>query len=443
MADLHTRTEILHEIMNRPGWGWLGMVFTPDAYGVDYIDSAARFQREGLGDNDFFGRWFDVYQLAETSTNRIRRAGELANDIGRLYIDGPDWSPAPSGPCRIMGLDPRRVWAAQKAAQQFMYERKMVSLSGAHDFDMLRTDADYWNGNAGSSAVSNAGVTKVASEANSDFGDQALFVNLTGIDGYSRGERLRVVPLQTYLLGMIARLDSGGAILRAYDYTHSAYIQTSDEFSYTGAGWAYIERRVKMPAGCYEFQPQIQGTIASTDAYVAQAFGPQYKNTRRIELPSWVGDGFKVKMVRAAEFKTKIAAGIWDAESRTWAGDLVGKDDYDDSIEGRAPNPNHLEFNDTENVEWAMGNKPLFLYAERQRAEKEPLDAEDDTTSGPFEQVIAYHMHQLALLAQEKQPDNPKWDTLVKDTRIKEAIQTIVRPPQKRVDRQRYENMRV
>lgn len=443
MATPYTRTQILHEILSRPEWSWLGYAATADTFGPSYLDDVSEFARPNLGVNSYVGRWIDAYDLTEDDDDRVRRAGILDTDLGRLEIDGADYGSTPSGPYRLLGVEPRKLWAAQKTAQTTQYERKTVPLTPGHDFDMLRADVNYWDGTSGSSSLSSATATKVDDEDLVDFGDQALFVNLSGVDGYTRGERIRVSPGQTYLLGAIIRLAAGGGILRVWDYTNSAYIQTADEFTYGGAGFAYVERRIRVPSGCFEIQPQLQGTLATTDMYAAAVFGPQSKLTRRVELPEWADNGFNVQMIRASEFLARIDDGIWDASSRQWIGDLVPGDDFSVEVSDRAANPFQVNFNATESVDWAVGQRPLWVYAQRRLSDKEPLLTEDATTTAPFEQVIAHHQHQIALLAHSLQPDNPRWAELVAKTQLRKAIETIVRPPQRRQERARYQNMRV
>jgi hypothetical protein len=284
-------------------------------------------------------------------------------------------------------------------------------------------------------------LTKVTTEGFTGFGEQALFLNALTADSYSRGELIRgVIPGQTYYFAPMIQMDGGSCTFRVWDYDNGAYIQAGDEQAYNGGALAMVERRITIPTGCYRIQPHFQLLTASTDAYVSTLIGPYDQNTRRIELPAWMSNGFQVLRVRGSDWLSQIAGynRIYDGNSRKWAGDLAPNVDFSADIQDQGANPNNLDFGETQNVTWAMGDKALWVYAERRRSETEPLTAEDSTTRAPWGEVIAHYKHQLAMVRAGLHPSVPEYAQLVQDTAVTQAVESFVRPPTPPAERRQY-----
>lgn len=445
-------TDLINGTLAIPEWSIrLGFAGTMDSNGTDHFRDVEHFKRSNMGRDEVLGAWVDKYDLSETSSDRERKLDYVDNTTGDVFHDGADWAFTGGGVYRYFSVKPSRVRDAAKLIPTETYERKTIPLTVLEDGDMGRSDVDYWDGTSGSSSATNLTPTKGTDPADALFGDNALILTATGASGVEKSQKFRVTGGKTLYTPIIGRADVGTITLALWDVTNGAYINASQDVAYSGEQSAFMERTDQLPATCEEVQVVFKLTGASDRAVVGQVFGPYLQGQNFFVMPSTIDATFKLTKVRATDFRLATnTTGVADATSRRWIGDLVGRKpqdetpDYTVEIVDRAANPNRLQFNDTQNVTWALGKKPLWLSVERLRSDAgETLATEASTTTMPYNEALAHFHHNLALMFQALQPNNSEWDKLVQDTAIEAMIEEFVRPPDATViNRRQYMSIR-
>lgn len=434
MTD-YTRTQVRQDGILKP-WPWVGWSSTADSLANGpYITDLAAFAHERYGPNEFMDRY--VHRYNRTDTDRVRRALDLDTVNGRLDVDGGNWSNTADTAYEVLGVHPDEANDAIMRGQKKQVDRDFRPAGVYPDSDMETAGVEYYDGTLGSSAVSNAGVTKDTDSADVFSGTQSLFINLTGAGGYCRFQRYRVQPNKKVWLAIIGKT-TGTMTVKVWDYSNSAYIGTTR--SYSGADFALIERSFTTPAGCEEIQIEVGGTDATDDVWVDSTFGPIVQGRRRFRLPTEFAESYQVRYVRESRFLSKLADGVYDAYSRQWVGDWEAPADFTTENFHNAANPYFVNF--SEEVDDAELMAPLWLVVERPLSDVEPLDSETATTSAPFEQVAAYARHELALLIRDRNPGVQRWVDLVDETRVIASFERIARPSSAKVKKQTHRRLR-
>lgn len=426
----YTPIDLFTELFRR--WPFMGFAATADSFAAAYVANTAAYGNSGDSENDHIDRY--IYRYLLSGAERVKETGVMNSTLGQLAITSntPYTTTGAGGVYMETAMHPDDMLAALQDAMRNLPENKTVPLGIGHDFDMELSGTDYWGGAGllGSSSKSNCNVSKVTTEDLVNWGEQALKVALTSAAGYSRGEAIRVTPGATYYLTPSVRVEAGAVTPRIWDKTNSAYIDTANDVSYSGSEWAVLERTLTVPATCNEIQPQLQGTLISSVFYCDGYFGPYYAGLRQVpRLPTWMDESYKLRIVRPASFGQAIAgvAGAKAADSRYWSGDLQRGVDFDIEIQRRAANPNRLNFRNTENVQDVMGKEALFLMGERTAYDSEPMLTETSPTSQPFDLVMAYFMHHIALKGLELKPKSSAWERRVAETKMTDAQEFVPR----------------
>ncbi len=287
----------------------------------------------------------------------------------------------------------------------------------------MQTDGtDYWDGSLGSSAASNASVSKNTNPLNVYSGMQCLQVTTFAANGYTRSELVRVSPGQQLFTAATLRVNVGGARLKLYDVTNAAFIETANDVEYEGRQMAVLSRVDQVPEGCHEVQVQITGTTSLDDIYVDSVYGPMTQGRRRLVLPEWMDEHYTVQALKPAAYASQIGVNTFDAYSREFVGDW--KPPLDFSLEPflREANPAHLIFTRD------LPHQVVWVEATRSWYEVEPLVDETSTFSGDIDELMAYVQLEVAQLMREAQPEDPRWQKYYDEARLLTAREELARP---------------
>jgi hypothetical protein len=415
-----TRTQIRQELLVRiPELG--EAVAAADSVGTTYIADLSEFGDSNLGTDELRDLFIHRYNL--TGNDRVHATTTVDTTTGRLSVVGPVYSNTSDTAYELLGLHPDDLNNAILTAQRQMWLTTHVLLTVAHDHDMELGGVQYWDGTLGGSSTSSAAVTKVATAPYVYSGTQALFVNLSGANGYTRGETVRVTPGKRIFTAIIARADVGTVTLKLRDVSNGAYIATTNDKAYSGESFAVLQRYDTVPDGCEEVQVEIRGTGATDDLYVDCVYGPLEEKRRRMALPSWMDESFKVYQLRPSSFRSLIVDGIYDAGSREFTGDWMAPVDYNLETLHREVNPNNVIF--THDL---PAQQLVWIAAQRSYYDVEPLLTESSATTAPFEELMAYVMREVTALLVERQPEEARWRQLNADARTRTAKETLARP---------------
>lgn len=391
-----------------------------DSVGTTYIADLSEFGDTNLGTDELRDLFIHRYNL--TGNDRVKLTTTLDTALGRLSHGGTAYINTADTAYELLGLHPDDFNNAIQTAQRQMWLTTHVLLTVGRDFDMETAGVQYWDGTLGGSSTSNATVTKVATAPYVYSGTQALFVNLSGVNGYARGELVRVTPGKRLYTAIIGRADVGTLTLKLRDVTNGAYISTSNDIAYSGESFAVLQRIDTVPVGCEEVQVELRGTGAADDLYVDGVFGPLEQNRRRLTLPSWMDESFKVFSLRPSEFRSQIAAGVYDAGSREFTGDWKAPVDFATETLHREVNPNNVIF--TRDLPDGL----IWIAAQRSYYDVEPLSTESSSTTAPFEEMVTHALREVTALVMERQPEDKRWIALNTEFKAKTARETLARP---------------
>jgi hypothetical protein len=423
----HTRTDIRGEGLKRwPFLGWRATADSIDASGA-YLVDVSEFDHSGYESDEFQNYYINRYNLS--GNDEVKRASTLLNTAGKLYHDSTTaWADVSDVAYELLGVHPKVLNDGIATAIQKMYSTTNVLITRGTDMDMETSGVNWWDGTSGDSATSNLTPTKTTTSANVYSGTQALLLTASGANAYDRSQRLTVTPGLSMYTGVVARPTTATSTitLKIYDVTHGAYL--SGDSYITGMEYGYIDRVDTVPAGCFQVQVELRLTAATDVVAVDSVTGPWQQGMRRIDLPSWLNEAYKIRYLKPSYFHSSMpnSSRAWDAYSRYWTGDWQNPQDFSVETFHREVHPYSINLaGDRE-----LPQFPVWIAAERSLADTEPVTTETGTTSAPFEEVMSYVMYEWAAALSGLRPDDPRYGKLRDEYRIKESVETLARPPQ-------------
>ena len=256
-----------------------------------------------------------------TDADRQKPAGDLVVATGVLDNDGTDWTGTASTAEQVelmVYITPRELFDQMVASLKRMSQTVQILLGGFTDSDCETAGTTNWT--ASSSALS-----KVSSAGNKLFGSLALFINLSGANGYAESPSIRVNPgSEIYVSAILRAIGTGSLIL--YDVTNAATFGTAP--THTGVRFGHLWRHENVPAGCEEITVRIAGSGATDDIYLDAVGGPFVLDADlSIALPAWVDENHRLRKIRQASYTPSLASGLDDAHGRSLH-DWAMRDDY-------------------------------------------------------------------------------------------------------------------
>ncbi len=431
-------------------WPEIGWAATADSVQTTSITDVSEFAHTGYQSNEFKDFWINRYNL--TGNDERKRVGEaaLVNTTGVLSQDSVVYVDTTDLAYELLGIDPRDLNYGIAQAQQNRYFRQHFLLPRVQDASGNITDMDMetagtamWDGGT-AGALLTATVSKVTTAQNVYSGVQAMRVLLSGANGYARSATFRVTGNYAMYVGVIARADVGTVTIKVRDVTNAAYITTATEPSYSGEQFALLEWVGTVPQTCEEVLVEIRGTGASDDIYVDSITGPWVYGTRRIQLPTWLNEQYKITSLRPSRYRIAVAPGnrVWDAYSRFFVEDWKNPTDF--TVEDLHRDTNGYFINLERDFDWGG---PLWIQCERSRAVLEPMTTEASTTTETvdgFNELMEYVLAEVAKICAGLSEGAQKamWEARAKEHAQDAAIETGARPAQAQVQKHGVYNVR-
>jgi hypothetical protein len=218
--------------------------------------------------------------------------------------------------------------------------------------------------------------------------------------------------------------------------------------------------QAQIPANTTLVQYQFASTSASALFWVDTCFGPYQSGQTEYPLQTALNEAYKLRFVRPATFiSPQQTAGIADADSLSYLGDLVRPEDWDLEVFRHDLNSNRLRFQansyNNSNIGWGWGRgiggvnpaggtfmqnsqRPIWLAMEAQVSDFEPLLTEASTTSQPLDECACYSLRYLAETESQRDPSNPVWQVMLQEYKMWSVVEDMGRPPQAMYAQQRY-----
>lgn len=415
-------------------WSDMGFKGVSDSIGTNYLTHQRRFGTSNQGGNEHVDRFLFRYDKATSDSDILKEILKVTTTNARALI-GSNVNYTDVGANKVymeLAMDPFVMLGCLQSAMRKVFERKTLGLGLGNDSDMMLTGVDYWGGGAalGSSAKSNVTVSKDGTTVQYILSnEQALHAVCTGASPYYQGEAIGVIPGTKVLWGHLLYPVVGGVTPRYYDLDHAAFVDTGNDVTFSGQTGVYMQRSFSVPQDCYRMAPVIAGATSTSEWWHSQVFGPYHSQYRLHEaLPSWVGEGFQMEVVRPARYLTPISSStnVFAANSRVWNGDFLQSQDWEAEIHYKAARPNKLAFRQTQPVIEDMGNYPLFIQATREGGVGDPIVDFTSTTELPLNLVLPYFKHQVALTASGQSKD-PIWASRLSDTEFDSSFEAVAR----------------
>lgn len=167
-------------------------------------------------------------------------------------------------------------WYINRTLRNLRYRRYSL-LTLVTDGDMEATGTTNWT-------ASNSTLSKVTTAANVSLGARSLRVLNSSANGYARSALVPVTYGDAYCLRADLRVNSGTAVLEAYDETNGASLQTQTT---TSQDQRYLWTVFWVPSGCHNVSVRLKGTEASADIYW-DCVSLRHQLAHRLPLPSWI-----------------------------------------------------------------------------------------------------------------------------------------------------------
>ncbi len=410
----------------------IGARYTADSVIATGIFDVSVFDHAGFGTNEFSQIFINRYNLS--GNDEVKRVGKsaltqatgfLAHDSVTAYSNTTDLA------YELLGVPPDVLNDGIARAQKKRYTSVMRLLPRARDsagnvadMDMQASGVLMWGTTAGTATNATPTKSTDADDVTNDV--QSLKVSLSAASGFVRSASFRVNAGQSIYTAMLARADVGTLTFRMYDVTHGTYF--GSDLTYSGKQFAMLERPDTAPSGCYEVAVEIRGTGA-TDVLIVQGItGPWAFGTKRIELPQWLNEQYKLRFLKPALFYS-IGSNVYDAESRTFTGDYAGPDDFFVETFHRDVAAYHLQIVNDDLAD-ALMTQPVYISAERSRALDEPLTSESATTTEDnLEDLLNYVLAEWASDLAIWLPNDSEWSQLKNEYERKTAITVLTHPP--------------
>lgn len=148
----------------------------------------------------------------------------------------------------------------------------------------LVTDGDMETSGVTNWTTSNSTATKSTTAAYITGGTQSLRVLNSSATGYVQSASVPVVEGQSYECAADVRVSSGTAILRLWDVTNAASIDTATTTELR-KGFLYLDNAL-IPSGCKQVAVRLVGTESDADIYWDNVT-LRNREAREMSLPSW------------------------------------------------------------------------------------------------------------------------------------------------------------
>ena len=399
------------------------------------------FRKAGYGSGHFRDQY--VFRYNRTGDDILRQITTVDTSNGRATVAGGVYSNTTDNDYELWGTDPLEINESIITAQRKYRYKTLVALSGGRvrgtvqsaprDFDMEASGVAWWDGTSGNSAATNITPTKSTTDLFS--GTQALLLTATGASGTIRGERLSCQPAKTFYAAAIVRADVGTLGFNFYDATNSAVFSSPGQVTTTSEEWVLVEGLFQTPTGCEEMHPYFTLSGATDIGYVDCIFGPYFDGARLLGLPSWLDEGYELKALRPARYRTTIASRTYDAFSREFYDDWVlGQGRFEMEHLQRDVSPVRLQ------LYQELPREPIWISAERDLyAGGETLATESSTTTADLDMLIALTMEDWIENKALPRIDAPamraKLGALLAEYKAQINIEEIVRPSLPRKER--------
>lgn len=432
-AATHTLTEARHELLKR--LPFLGFSFTTDTISTSGFVSVSQFSSSRFGAGHYDDMF--MFRYTQSGNDRIKIAGNISGNTLQ-HSSSTNYGTSSGEVVDLLGIHPDDLNNCFVEAHRELTQKTLRPLSGGfpsvggtgvHDFDMEFADATYWGTSvaAGSSSVSNTVATKETTDVL--VGTQSLKLAASGTSGYSRGEKLRVNPGNQIWAAPVVRVSVGTLAFQWYDATNAALIGTTQ--TYTARTWALLRGQavLQIPSNCYEIQPQFGQVGASDVAYVDMLFGPYENGQQMFFLPQWMDETYKVKSLRASNYRQAITgiSGAYAATSRAWEGDQLQPDDFEVETLRRDVNSQVLQLRQVDHARGFDLNRPLWINAERQLSDVEPITTESSPSSAPFDEWVVLAGVKALTLVTTSNPD-PQYKELLAKWSQRANVEELARP---------------
>ncbi len=406
----------------------IGFAATADSVTTTTIVDLSEFGHTRFGGDS----WADMYMYRpeRTGNDPVKIATTVNVTTGALSHGGSNYSNTADTEYEICGpLHPDDLNACIIRAQRHSRFNTHLPLTVFTDADMETSGVGSWTG-------TNATPTKSTTAADVFSGTQALNIALSGASGYVQSVTFRTHPSTHIYTSCIGRADVGTLSLVLYDITNSATFGTA--VSYSGEEYGHLWRVDTTPSTCEEMAVRLVGTGASDDLDVACVMGPYRQGLRRIELPSYIDEFWKLQKLRPARYDFTVpgATQVHDAYSREWEGDEYQPEFFETEQFHREANPYQLLLRER------LRDQDYWLECQRPWYDVDPLATEAATTTAPLEQLLDVACREVFSLLHNRDPENPTWAENFAKYTMYAAQEEVARPPQPRKQPRRFISVR-
>lgn len=306
-----------------------------------------------------------------------------------------DWTDGGTDPTTfdiyLQGLRIATLKDAVNRALRKMYYEQVTPLTLITDGDMETSGTSSWTDSSASSS-------KVTAAVNVHTGNQALFVDNSGADGYSQSVSVPTIPSAGYILQARVSAVSGTAELVAYDVTNGAEITTE---TYEGRSWGTVNFGFVAPSDCRQIAVRLQGQEA-TAAISWDDVTLLRNGAGEVSLPDYI--------LRSSQLR-HVTYGDW--------GDDRGDRDIKYEFDWWHLVPDMLSANHRYKVQFSPHvSRPIWIQVSRHFA---ALSADTDTTSCPREWIIKAGLVETASIMRRSGggTDRSYWQIIYRDERRK------------------------
>ncbi len=394
----------------------LGFYATADSVTTTTIVDLSEFGHIRYGGDS----WADMYMYRpeRTGNDIIKIATTVNVTTGALTHGGTNYSNTADTEYEIIGpMSPDDFNMCIVRAQRHSRFNTHIPFTVFTDADMETSGVGSWTG-------TNATPTKSVVAADIFSGTQALNIVTSAQDGYAQGVTFRTHPSTQIYTSCIGRAETGTLSLQLFDVTNSVAFGTA--VTYSGEEYGHLWRVDTTPSTCEEMAIRLVGTAASNELDVDCVMGPYRRNVRRVELPSYIDEAWKLQKLRPAKYEYSVPGStqVHDAYSRYWEGDEYQPGEYETEQFHREANPYQML------LRKGLEQQDYWLEVQRPWYDVDTLSTEAATTTAPLEQLLDVACREVFSLLHNRDPENPAWtENLAKYTQYA-AVEEVARTPQ-------------
>lgn len=445
MPTTVTRTQVRQEMLRRAPI--LGKVLTADSFtkAGPSVTQVAEYYHQRSGLTQWQGYYIHRYNLSDPDRWRIATTLDTGATNGILNVDGPSYINSADLAYERLTVHPDDLNYAIAEGQRRQRVRTNIALvRNGFDLDMEAANTASWNG-------TNATLTKTASAFS---GTQSLAVSGTGANPTVNSGSMRVTPQRLAFFACIVHPNVGNITFYIYDPVNASTLGSVQMANPYGA-WALMYLQLQIPSNCTSIQYRWTSTNAAAAFLVDTCFGPYQSGQTEYELQTALDEAYKLRFVRPSKFiSPQQTAGICDADSLSYMGDLTNPEDWDMEVFRRDINSNRLRFQpdsyNNRNIGWGYGGfsntglfmqnnqRPIWLAMEAKVSDFEPLLTESSTTSQPLDECACYSLRYIAETMTQRDPRNVVWQNMLTEYKMWSVVEDQGRPPQAMYTPQRY-----